>query len=340
MDKLLVGTAAPPHSGRVNIHRAMSSPPPPKQPVHLILDWDGTLTTRDTLEHLGKLPRARDARLQAASVDHLVAPVSTEMPWADLVEAYMVDYRAHEAKFPATTSDPQDLVPYLRSLQSVEYASVKRTQDANFFYRVTTEDIITVVRSVLDSGSLQLRSGWDGLFRLFLPSASPSPTWSTPKISIVSVNWSETFIRWSLFLASQRLPHLDDGQKRRLGDMINDMRIHANEIHGLNSPHGSSGRLIGNLRTSKDKLWAMEGIVAMTEKNREDKPVVVYVGDSSTDYECLRAADIGFWINDVPECEVGAEFARIFRPLKHEAMDFRWAPDFATIAGVLGSLES
>lgn len=329
---------APPKSRQFKLERVLSSASPLKRPIHLILDWDGTLTTRDTLEQLGKLPRAKDARLQAASPDSSVAPNSTKTTWADLVEAYMIDYRKHEAIHVTKSSNPQDLIHKLRSLQSVEYASVKRTQDAKFFHMVTTEDVVTVIRNALESGDLQLRSGWDALFQLFLPSGPHLPTWRTSKISIVSVNWSETFIRWSLFLACKRLSCLDDTQKQRLGDMINDMRIHANEIHGLNSPQGSSGRLIGNLRTSMDKLRAMEGIVASSETSLDDKPIVAYVGDSSTDYECLCAADIGVWISDVPESEVGANFEKVFRPLTQETMDFGWAPDLATVAQDLRAL--
>ncbi|KYG44009.1 hypothetical protein M433DRAFT_70410 [Acidomyces richmondensis BFW] len=300
---------APPKSRQFKLERVLSSASPLKRPIHLILDWDGTLTTRDTLEQLGKLPRAKDARLQAASPDSSVAPNSTKTTWADLVEAYMIDYRKHEAIHVTKSSNPQDLIHKLRSLQSVEYASVKRTQDAKFFHMVTTEDVVTVIRNALESGDLQLRSGWDALFQLFLPSGPHLPTWRTSKISI-----------------------------QRLGDMINDMRIHANEIHGLNSPQGSSGRLIGNLRTSMDKLRAMEGIVASSETSLDDKPIVAYVGDSSTDYECLCAADIGVWISDVPESEVGANFEKVFRPLTQETMDFGWAPDLATVAQDLRAL--
>ena len=90
------------------------------------------------------------------------------------------------------------------------------------------------------------------------------------------------------------------------------MDIRANEIEDLDSSEGSTGQLVGEIRTAPDKL---RHLPAPT-----DERAVVYVGDSPTDYECLRRADVGIWICDCAENEYEQRFRETFKPLDCEVI--------------------
>ena len=271
------------------------------RPVHLILDWDGTLTAKDTLSILGHLPKARDKRLGR---NHQPAH-----SWDDFAEAYMRDYtKQKQAHFPAT-SDRQAYSNWLASLRDVEYASAKRISDTGYFRGVTAADVANVAQNAIDTGEVQLRNGWQHLFELFLPSDAPTSS----KLSILSVNFSQTFIRGCIRHAVQSL-HAS-GKQRQLIDYIEKMDVKANEIEGLDLSEGSTGKLVGEIRTAPDKLRHLPAPM--------DERVVVYVGDSPTDYECLRRADVGIWICDCAEDEYRQPFSETFKPLDCEATPLR-----------------
>ena len=231
----------------------------------------------------------------------------------------------------------------------MEEASAQRVAESGFFQGVKTEDIFKLAEEMISTGELHLRKGWLDLFEMFLPSSSP-PAGS--KISILSVNWSEAWIRGSLLQAAKTAS--PRGQAELL-EFIQNMEISSNRIEGLDLPQGSNGRMTGGvhgpIRTSADKLLYLPPSRSTTDGKRtdpatsEDSPLVVYVGDSSTDFDCLRCADVGIWIADVPETQYQAKFAEVFRPLKYvppslETIDENalcaWAPDLQEIAEVVG----
>ncbi|KAK1812712.1 hypothetical protein LTR12_012938 [Friedmanniomyces endolithicus] len=332
----------------------------PEQPVHLVLDWDGTLTVKDTMALLSGLPRARDLRLYnqrlhrsdlgaasrlrgEAEVSNLVDSTSSASAnvWDGFVAAYMKDYQAHKAShYPVTPKErpqlerasPDQYSRWLESLRVVEYASAERVTISGFFRGIRTEDVASVARDALDSGALQLREGWTSLFEMSVPQTGNGRAPLINKISIISVNWSESLIRWSLFLAAERLTHLSTVDKAALLDHINDMEIHSNEIHGLDSPQGSSGRLTGNIRTAREKAEHMpagnnQRAPGAAERQGSEDPLVLYVGDSATDYECFHCADFPIWIGGQSKDSVHTQrFEEIFRPLDNNSMPGGFAP--------------
>ncbi|KAK0270547.1 hypothetical protein LTR35_014083 [Friedmanniomyces endolithicus] len=309
---------------------------------------------------LGGFPRARDLRLynqrllrpESEPASHLrgeaevneqgdAPPSASANQWDRFVAAYMKDYQAHKAlHYPVTPTErpreerasPDQYSRWLESLRVVEYASAERVTTSGFFRGVRTEDVASVARDALDSGALQLRKGWTSLFEMSVPQTRNGRAPLIKKISIISVNWSESLIRWSLYLAAERLTHLSAPDKAALLAHINDTEIHSNEIHGLNSPQGSSGRLTGNIRTAREKVEHMpagsdQRGAAATKRQRLDSPFMVYVGDSATDYECFQCADLPIWISDQGEEEDARvqRFDAIFRPLNtgHGSSGFR-----------------
>lgn len=264
-----------------------------RRPIHLILDWDGTLTRKDTLSLVGQI--AYHANKSSSSLP----------PWSDFVTGYGNDYTRHlsqyEPKASARTTLDQER-QWLASLTPVENQSVRRVESSGIFRGVTSRHVEHVARKSLKTGDLQLRSQWDVFLQSLLASSHGLPN----KVSILSVNWSESFIRQSLLAAAHGSSV--SGQKT-LTSYIETMEIRANEITGLESPEGSDGTLNKNtsagIRTGADKLANMPDSCRSkldspgTKRNNDDY-TVIYVGDSATDLEALLAADVGICIRDDP----------------------------------------
>ena len=264
------------------------------RPTHLVLDFDGTLTVKDTMNVLGQLPKVSNTT------------------WDKILKAYVEDYTVYKnAAFPWKNFDREEYSKWLASRKWVEARSALRVQDGGFFRGVTLKDIDQAIVKAFETGELEMRSGWSKLFHLFTDESNQAERGS--RISIVSINWSQTFIRTTLLQAANNLG--DD----RLCQYIASMEIHANEIDGLDSPGGSSGRVCRSsdtdMRTSDDKvsrLLQRHDVLA----NHKDRPFLVYVGDSPTDFDCLCAADLGVWLHDLPEREYEQYSVQLFSPLK------------------------
>jgi 2-hydroxy-3-keto-5-methylthiopentenyl-1-phosphate phosphatase len=247
--------------------------------ITLVLDWDGTITRKDTMFAMAEIASARDQRL---GID-----TSPAKQWNNFGEAYMDDYTAHEAHYsPKAESrlDQDSESAWLKTFATVEAQSVSRVEESGFFRGVKTEDVVAAAKSTSLSGTVALRPGWEKLFaraRQF-----------DLNLSILSVNWSETFIRASLKAAADNVEH---HKRDALHRQIDTLEIHTNEIDGLDAPEGSSGHLSSDsrpsIRTSADKLQHFK---------RLPDYMNVYVGDSATDYDCLLAADVGLCMRDEP----------------------------------------
>ncbi|CAK4029399.1 Hypothetical predicted protein [Lecanosticta acicola] len=307
------------------------------RPIRLILDYDSTLTVDDTMAILADLPK------------------QPKMTWQEIVDAYMRDYQIHkEAPFQWKNYDRAEYSRWLASRKSVEQKSAQRVQDAGFFKCVTHEDVDRAIRKSLDNGSLELRSGWVDVFdwALSLPDHGQNDNASSRSISILSVNWSGTAIRSALLQSAESLENYP--RRENICQYISDMEILANEIEGLYEPGGSSGRVCGvegpDIRTSDDKL-------AQLRRGSCDgtTPFVIYVGDSSTDFDCLCEADLGVWLCNVPPTEYGKVFRETFKPFAGfvppplsslprlgacEKSLFYWAPNFETLLKLLAQQQA
>lgn len=295
-------------------------------PTHLIFDFDGTLTVNDTMVVLGRLPKN--------------PPIS----WDEIAAAYMKDHQAFkETPYPWKNYDEEEYSGWLASRKWLEQRSAQRVQDSGFFRGVTLEDVSRVVATALDDGSLQFRQGWLDLFELVMP--TDTYTAHASKISIISVNWSETFIRCALLEAARRSDH---EYKEAICQYINHMKIHANEIHGLNRPEGSSGvvcRESGfDIRTSDDKLRYMPNV--SPDPTDGSHPLVAYLGDSSTDFDCLLEAHLGVWIYSGSAEQYRQAFKETFKPFEGfvpqplsdgEVLTdaICWSPDFENVLKTL-----
>lgn len=295
------------------------------RPIHLLLDWDGTLTRKDTLSLVGNIA-------YHANSDKSLSP------WSDFVNGWVNDYTEHANHYEPITSARTTLDQerkWLASLAPIENSSVHRVESSGIFKRVKASHVDHIAASSIRSGDLQLRSHWDSLFNTLL--ADPSN-----KISILSVNWSARFIRQSLLSASSSITSQETGS---LSSYIQHMDIQANEISNIKRADGSDGRLSkdssSGIRTSADKLLRLphrcqqklDKCVSTREPAWQEEELVVYIGDSATDLEALLAADVGICIRDDPmgssQKELSDTLQRIGVSIRHidEGIDVKQKAD-------------
>jgi 2-hydroxy-3-keto-5-methylthiopentenyl-1-phosphate phosphatase len=271
-----------------------------RRAVDLILDFDGTLTTSDTTTALALITE------QSRSC------------WQHVLDGWLDDSKRFK-KTPYEWSDygHDDYSKWLDSHRSLEMSSVSRAQNCNMFKGVTIQDMRSAVDAALQSGEIRMRDGWHELIRMVKDTQGS-------RVRILSANWSETFVRTVLCAAVKQDAAIGDTASS-LFDFFNDFEIFANEIHGLGSPCGSSGRLIrpfeAGIRTSGDKVKYFQHMTRRpdgppTGGHGHDAPLTVYIGDSATDYGALCQAELGIWLCDIPREDLISRFNKVFGPLK------------------------
>jgi hypothetical protein len=314
------------------------------RPIHLLLDWDGTLTRKDTLALVGSIAYHANSNKSLP-------------PWSNFVNGWMNDYTDHANHYEPITSARTTLDQerqWLASLAPIENKSVHRVESSGIFKRVKASHVDHIAASSIKSGDLQLRSHWDSLFNTLL--ADPSN-----RISILSVNWSARFIRQSLLAASSNLA---SPENESLSSYIQTMEIQANEISHLEHTDGSDGRLSKDsstgIRTSADKLLRLplrcqqklNKSVPTSKSAEQEEEIVVYIGDSATDLEALLAADVGICIRDDPmgssQKELSDTLQRIGVSIRHldEGIDVEqktdhvvyWTHGFDQVTEALSSM--
>ena len=256
---------------------------PPQFPLrlHLLIDWDGTLAISSTLPTIAQIGYAHNTSLSLPS-------------WSQLSAAYLSDFNAHQSSYIRRATERKtaaEELSWLKSLREVERKSVERVEAAGIFQNVTSKEIEEVAIRALRDGKVVIRDGWLRLLREVRERGG--------KVSVVSVGWSGHFIQTCLQKG------LTGGEKNEEKDVLSykNIEVHANEIVG-----GAKAMLSryfeeydhdgeGGIWTAHDKGAVMQKLIAsMTRgqgKNMNEERLVVYVGDSTTDLECLLKANIG-----------------------------------------------
>ena len=242
----------------------------PTRPIHWILDWDGTITRRDTLDALVSIAAS------AKPDSHVLED------WQRVSDAYISDYNdaikklAPGGELPKTIQNEKRL---LLALSSVEQASLDRVSAAGIFAGLTRQLIEEGTKNLINSKNVELRKG----FASFLDSAQKRPH---DRLDLLSVNWSRQFIGACLRAADKPV------QKSSI--CANELDgIEGNMVsHGHISPKNDAEMLI---ISSADKLRYLNKLRDQPTSGR-----IVYIGDSWTDIECLLEADLGICIRDEP----------------------------------------
>jgi 2-hydroxy-3-keto-5-methylthiopentenyl-1-phosphate phosphatase len=256
--------------------------------IHVFLDWDGTITKKDTLEVVAKIGYDKNP---------------TSRPWNDIVKAYLDDYRAHQDAY-TPSKDQRTTIKeesaWLESLSKVESRSINRVREAGVFEGVHKNNVLDAAIRAIESRSVQLRHGWTDLF-FSDPSqpGDPHPIMGREgfRFHILSVNWSATFIKGCLLHAAIL------EQPKVASKALMSMTHLANEIAIDERPPCSVDQEKITIQTSADKLRILKksvhGSVGSPQRNSK-KTVTVYVGDSATDFDALLHVDVGICVRDEP----------------------------------------
>jgi 2-hydroxy-3-keto-5-methylthiopentenyl-1-phosphate phosphatase len=257
-------------------------------PIHFVLDWDGTITKKDTLDALVTI--AADAK----------PDFPTQERWKFVVNAYLSDYTSTYDKLVPNGNLPTTLEAekkLLQDLKPVEQRSLDRILQSRIFKDLTREQLFDGANLAIANGSVSLRPGGPHFIR--------SRRDSNPHaIHILSVNWSRTFISFCLEYSVAEIP-MDF--------------IFANELGNIQKGEPSTGEIgeRGDIKiiSSGDKVRYLEmmraarqaggvftrsGMESVDVGDSRDLGPLVYVGDSWTDVQCLLAADLGICIRDEP----------------------------------------
>lgn len=268
---------------------------------HLFIDWDGSLTRHDTMSVLANIGYKK--RKQLFDYGQRLPNIKT---WESFVQAYMSDYDKHVSTYNPTRVNRKSVEQesaWLASLDAVEKASVQRVFDAGLFNSVSVYDIENAAKEAVQDGKVELREGW--LELLYAPLRYPEGS-KISRVEIISVNWSECFIRESLKAKDAERHIYDVSQvKSPVHEMANkflaELPIFANQF----IPEDPGLESSQTIYTSDDKrkiLQQQRSSLPLSDlvADQDMSLLLVYVGDSATDFDCLLEANIGVVIQDDP----------------------------------------
>lgn len=263
--------------GRPSLETQGTCPAQSKAAMDIVLDFDGTITAEDSIGCLGAFAVSH----QQKRCQHAVDLSST---WEQIVTGYVDDYKAHVAGYSPAEAERlthEEERAFLRSLHQVDVKSLVRVAHSKLFEGCTEDDLFGAGQEAVRTGAVTPRHG----FAEFVAAMSRSGA----SLSILSVNWSASFIRGVL--------------SRCCGVVIGD--IVSNEIAEEGTIGGRGGRDKSGtaLMTSLHKLEALEDRAAAAQTRNQGTSsssprTTFYFGDSTTDLECLLAADFGIVMAD------------------------------------------
>lgn len=203
----------------------------------------------------------------------------------------MSDYRAHASAYRTPAFDRKTVtqeLAWLESLRDMERKSVERAEAAGIIRNVGREDVRRGAEPAVSEGKVRLRKGWKSLIMEVLRRGG--------RVDVVSVTWSGTFVTTCLRSVAEGIEEPIEITNQGAG-------VWANEIRGGNEGRmdryfendGKEGK--GGIWTAGDKMRVMNELTALEIEGE----ITVYVGDSTTDLQCLLSADVGVCIRNAGE---------------------------------------
>lgn len=241
--------------------------------MSIFLDFDGTITVRDTIGELAKAA----LRIQSDR------GIDLSKEWDDVVKAYLEDYDRQVDEYHIKESDRNQTeheVAFLRAMKTVELKSLERINSSKVFRGVSEDDLMHAGRKAVKDGVVSLRPG----FKKFVQ-RRVKEGW---RVWVISVNWSTAFIEGVL---DCRDIHVIANDVREDGSIVGPEglnRIVDKDVEG-------NAREQRNLTNSSDKLDIMKDVL---HRDRVEQAPSFYFGDSITDLECLLHAMYGVVIAD------------------------------------------
>ncbi|KAF2644278.1 hypothetical protein P280DRAFT_466933 [Massarina eburnea CBS 473.64] len=240
-------------------------------PIHWILDFDGTITKRDTLNTL----------VNISAQNRPDSNVLAE--WKRVSQAYMDDYKATmQNALPKDTHRPSTIASeklILGITEEVERRSLDRVSESRLFAGLTGTILYEGARRAVETGEVQLRDGFQDFFRHVQDKQHA--------FHILSVNWSQRFIAACLHASGTVLP-------QKLSS------VYSNELDGTEESMPSSGAIVPSSGNDSLIVSSRNKLSVLSHLREHEQTPIVYIGDSWTDFECLLAADLGICIRDDP----------------------------------------
>ncbi|KAF3804940.1 hypothetical protein GCG54_00004210 [Colletotrichum gloeosporioides] len=245
--------------------------------LNLVLDFDGTITTKDTIGTIAEVglhfQRQRGLDLSAA--------------WRQILEDYNRDHIDHVSAYKPAADGRLTLseeLSYLRGLREVELRSVRRVERSGIFKDISRGELVKAGDAARQEGRVKLRDGFAKLM-----DTAKQNNWP---VSVVSINWSRSFIQGVL--------------------SAYEFDVVANEIEidgSISGPEvlGPLGRET-ILTTCEDKLRALRALAA--RQGVDNAKELVYFGDSTSDLECLLETR-GVVVTSTPESTLMTTLTRL-----------------------------
>jgi hypothetical protein len=280
-------------------------------PIRLFIDFDGTLTTHDTISQLSSIP-------YALSLPHK----PTLPPFSDFTEAYLSDLQRHNDAYRPVASERTTLaqeLEYLRSLRPVEQASIERIEAAGVFRGVSSGDLATVASRMVNDGSIKLRKGWLDIADDMIEA------YPYPQIVVCSVNWSRRWVNTIIQHGVRLQGRSERGLLCHFGFVVNDLEETSEVCTGsMGRYFDQSDRSEGGIWTSGDKARVMRDFL---NDGTVNPAVDVYIGDSVTDLECLMIADVGICMRG-NEDQMGSAQKQLIKVLERIGVECVWIGDW------------
>lgn len=258
--------------------------------IGVILDFDGTITTKDTISSLARFSlsfqESRGKQLSEA--------------WSTILAKYSEDYTKHIETYKPAQKDRKTLeeeIKYYRSLREVEQKSFERVSNSGLFKGIQADDWKKFGLNAIEHERVIVRKGFPEFVTGVLKHGG---IWG-----VVSVNFSYEFLGGVLQAA--------------IGVKMSKVAIFANHAskEGLiigPQVEGNESRNV--MATSDTKLLSMKNIAYTWSKGSHSR--LIYIGDSGTDIECLTTKGVvGIVMSDDGKSELLKRFARIGITVDH-----------------------
>jgi 2-hydroxy-3-keto-5-methylthiopentenyl-1-phosphate phosphatase len=224
-----------------------------------ILDFDGTITTKDTISILFDFALAT----QASKGRNLTAARD------EIIANYGKDFSKHVKDYSPAKEERNTLaqeVEYYQNLKGVEIRSFERVSRSGLFRGISNNEWQEFGRDVVKKGKVVIRNGFSNFVKNVETSGA---IWG-----VASVNFSSYFIRGVLAGAGV--------ETSRVEVLAN----HSDENGILLGPKTKEGASV--MAASDAKLVSMKALLNWWRSGPGGHASkVVYIGDSGTDIECL-----------------------------------------------------
>ena len=281
-----------------------------------ILDFDGTITTKDTISTL-----ANFGLYKQAEKGNDLSKVWDE----EVLKKYGEDYQNHNKNYKPSKEERDTAtkeIDYYRSLKEVESISFGRVSSSGVFHSISTNDFEHFGSEAMQKGEVVVREG----FKEFLERIKKQ----RDLVGVVSVNFSRHFILGVLQASA--------------GPQLSQIEVIANHLDKngvLLGPWSQQGGFGPIMVTSDAKLVSMRVLLHSFRGRGKGRAFsrVIYIGDSGTDIECLVEDNImGIIISEDGESHLvqilkrlGVELLHISQCQASQSGFVYWARDFREI---------